>query len=207
MDFTTTGNNLNVLICSEYNLHNDWMSFFSWYTLHTFLPEATIAISCTRNKESTQSLYNWPVRCKTKCFTHKNKGFAESIQTALKNGLISTPLIVIPCNIFAIKELSYDCIESLQSTTTGTNTDNSIWYFKNKHNQEKASIINFNSFANYSELKNFDLATWWEKKKSHPFGLYWKYAHNQMSHTEASILNLWKKVKPLYENFCYAGLF
>lgn len=205
--FSTTGDNLNILICTEYSPHNDWMTFLSWYSAHKFLPSANIAISCTRTK-NTQCLFHWTARCKVKCFKHRNSGFAECIKTAINNQVTSTPLIAISSQIITVKELSHQCINYLENTNIVSSNNKMVWFLKeNKINDDAPQIDDFDfSFASHDCLSKFNLTEWCKNKQSHPFGLFWKFYHENLTTNEATILNLWKKIQPLYENFNHCEL-
>ena len=134
---------------------------------------------------------------------HKNDDFSQSVKTAFNNKIIDAPVIVISSQMIMIKELTHVCIEKLTNIHTVNNANQMIWFFKeSKIDRDSETIQEFDdSFVSYDCIKKFDLQEWCANKQSTPFGLFWKFYHGQCTPQEMTILNLWKKVHPLYENF------
>ena len=55
------GENLSVLIYCNHSVAHDWMSFLCWYSFYKNLPEAKIAVGCSRSNLRFD-LYFWTKR-------------------------------------------------------------------------------------------------------------------------------------------------
>ena len=55
---SSTGENLNVLIYCKHTFVHDWMTFVSYYSIRTYLPDANVAIACER-KSLSYDLFKW----------------------------------------------------------------------------------------------------------------------------------------------------
>jgi hypothetical protein len=204
---SSTGDNLNILICTEYAPHNDWMSFVAWYSIHKAMPSSQVAISCSRVKGNTHSLFNWTTRCGVKCFQHKNSGFENCISTAIKNQVISLPILAIPPSYLAVKELSQLCANQLNEINAGRNPNGDILFLKNEQTNDATIISELdNTFVNHDALQKFSSKDWTKNKTSPPFNIFWKFFHENMTVQEAKILHIWKRAKYIYENLRFVEL-
>jgi hypothetical protein len=55
----TSGLGINVLVNSTYNIPGDWMAFSLCYSIHKFLPDASIFIKYTKKSQVSKQLFRW----------------------------------------------------------------------------------------------------------------------------------------------------
>jgi hypothetical protein len=115
------GKNLLILIKCEYVNHHDWMSFLSWYSIRTNLPDAKMCVLCKRGMYTTKSLFSWVYKCKIPFIQYKDKYSTENI---CKN----TKILEITPEIACIDVLK----ETLDIYPTNSDEDCSFVNYYNK---------------------------------------------------------------------------
>lgn len=152
MAITQTGKNLNVLICTDYSFIFNWMSFAAWYSVSKNLPDAKIAIVCSRNNINLQ-LYRWVNKIDAKFFLHSNVGIGNGISylnkiygtyVAFKEELIEQPCLVLDADMMALRGLSQSICDKLNNCNFATNKSSvgPIWYFNNQPVEKIVEVIN-----------------------------------------------------------------
>lgn len=118
MNITSTGDNLSILIPTEYSIHDDWMAFSAWYSLSKNLPDAQVAILCLRGIKDGHLSFGWPVRCGVNYFQHEGLSDSmtllnrlKSVYVGLNQKLINQPVLVLPpetvcANSFSTSDMS-----------------------------------------------------------------------------------------------------
>lgn len=128
-EFNTLGKGLSVLICSDYQFQFNWMTFAAWYSVKKFLPEATVGITVARPSKIDTYLYNWVYKLDIKYFMHKNVGNQTRLPylnkiygtyVALKEGLLSQPLLVLDADMMAVSSLSEKTLDYLVNSEFST---------------------------------------------------------------------------------------
>lgn len=125
---TSSGGGLSVLICTAYKHHYNWMTYSNWYSLNRTLPDAKVAITCSRTPKIDSYLYHWVYKCNDLRYNlHKNinedlpylnKMFGTFF--ALKMGLVKQPLIVLDADMMILRDFSTDLLKKLSSATFAT---------------------------------------------------------------------------------------
>lgn len=165
MGITNIGNNLNVLISCEYNIHDDWQTFASWYSIYKNLPDAEVSILCARDFPGNYTPFRWPTRAAVKFFQHENleQNIANvkklnqlfGIYLALREGLVKLPLLALNCRSMCVRSLPRDTVKTLNTVQFGGSRD--IWFFRDTQieNLETAikNIASFDSIS--SSLKHY----------------------------------------------------
>jgi hypothetical protein len=156
MAITSTGKNLSVLVCSDYNFIFNWMSFAAWYSISKNLPDAKVAVVSSRNNINLQ-LYRWVNKIDAKFFLHTNVGKANnlpylnklySVYVALKEGLVEQPCLVLDADMMALRGLTPPVLDKLNSCDFATNQSKlmppvgPMWYFNNQSLETIIGVIN-----------------------------------------------------------------
>lgn len=179
---TSTGQNLNVLICTDYSVPFNWMSFAAWYSVMNTLPHAKINVLCTRNKLECHQLYIWCYKCGVDFFQHR--GFdnynelrylnkLKSVWHAAKEGFVDGPCIVLDADMMAVREFSPKALEVMNdldvefaadnghylSKDLVTKTYGGCWFFQKLVADKVAQTINMvGEFKNVSQdLSHLDI--------------------------------------------------
>jgi hypothetical protein len=156
MAITQTGKNLSVLICSDYKFIYNWMSFAAWYSVSKNLPDAQVAVVSSRNNINLQ-LYKWANKIDAKFFLHTNVGSKNHIPylnkiystyVALKEGLVEQPCVVLDADMMAVRSLTPQVVDVLNSTDFATNKSpygtavGPMWYLNNQPLEKITGVIN-----------------------------------------------------------------
>jgi hypothetical protein len=146
MSITESGKGLSVLVCTDYRFVSHWMSFAAWYSVRKNLPDADIGVVCARYPINLQ-LYDWVYRAGVKFFCHSDVGRRNGlpylnklygVYVALKEGLVSQPLVVLDSDMMAVRGFSADTVRGLNGCRFGTNRSlfcppvGPVWYFKDQ---------------------------------------------------------------------------
>lgn len=225
MQITNDGRGVYILINTSSTIHNEWLSFCSWYSIFKNLPESEVVIACARQGRNDSPLgFLWPYKTSTQYFQHKNLGELNqllAISIAMKQGLVKQPLIVVNDKTFAIRKFSEKLIHQFQSNDFIRS--DSIWYFNNHSFEMIAEAINKNkedceereefaqecsvqnkfspSFSYFnSQCARFDFDDWVKKYSVPPFAYAHKFKSIKMTVNQNKILDLWKRVTNLYES-------
>lgn len=165
-----TGENLVIIIKCEYIPHNNWMTFFSWYTVQKYLPDAKCVILCKRNVYKLP-LYNWTFRYKIPFYQISSDIFDYS-----KIGLTDeVDRLEISCEDAAINTLDKDNIGPFP-------------------------ILNYNfcTFVNYFNKCGGFIGSEWANSYNSPFYLSDKFITDDITLNEFKILKLWKECSKLF---------
>jgi hypothetical protein len=132
------------------------MSFASWYSIYRNLPDAKVALLCARDLKGGYASYNWPYRCDIRFFQHENVGKRVGLLhlnklyatcVALKEGFLKQPLLIVDCDMMAVRGISSDLLERLNDPNLTFGMGGSVWYFKNQPIERLvASLNNFRNF-------------------------------------------------------------
>lgn len=164
---TSTGENLSVLITADYREHHDWSSFAAWYTIHNSLPDAKIALLCSRNLENHYIGYQWPYRSDLRFFLHENIGRRihkpevnklYAVSTAIQDELVSMPLMVVDYCTIAVRPFSKQVVESLNDPSIKFAVGGGLWYFKDQPAERFISALNRHREFTYEKGDSFPLA-------------------------------------------------
>ncbi len=154
------GAGLSVLICTDYQYHFNWMAFSAWYSVFKRLPDAKVAILCSRNKKLNTYLYHWAHKCDARYFQHRNVGDQNGMPylnkiyaayVALKGDILTQPMLVLDADMMAVSDFSANTLESLNKADFGTNKMSKIedevavgpmWYFNNQPLEKLEEAIN-----------------------------------------------------------------
>lgn len=169
MNFVTpTGENLLLIIKCEYLPHNDWMSFFTWYSIQKNLPDAKVLILCKRNVYK-QSLFNWTYKYKVPIF-QISSNFNDYSKIGADDSFHKIELTCeqAAINTFDEKNLGLD--------------------------EEKEFCTFFNYFNKCGSFKGQN----WVDSLNSPFKKHNEFITDDISLNEFKILKLWKDCYKLF---------
>jgi hypothetical protein len=216
-----TGKNLFILIVTESGLN--WETFATWYSFYTNLPDCKIHIYSHRNKSIPFQYFQWAKRLKIPCT--KNNVFSEdsadfinnlnAINICQKNKLVQQPLLVVKPYTMVIDTLNKELLDIFNNKTICVNEN--IWFlnhldiedifnncvlndseiymskekicFEAKETDEPKSIVSYNKGC----------GRWINKAKGCPFSNAGGLVTPEMTSNESKIINMWKKMVPLYQ--------
>jgi len=89
--------NLAFVICCEYCVYHDWMSFASWYSLSKHFPDAKVVIAIKRSFPY-KDLFKWPIKCDVKMRYYSKD---------MPSNLINDKIHHINPTVVAVRD--YDC--------------------------------------------------------------------------------------------------
>lgn len=196
-----TGNELTILIYADYNIHQEWMAYASWYSAHRLLPDAEICISIPK---PTSALFRWTAKAGIKQYRVHEAGPHSAMHAALASK-ISQPLLVIPAGAVAVRDLpDLNC-------PFATSEGKEIWFLNGiaDLNDDSLKVISelccsCTSYQNatFIQVKDtcggYNEKTWLAKAKSSPFFNASRFKRNEMSPNEHAMINLWDRMKSSY---------
>ncbi len=164
MNITSNGDRLNILITCDYSIHDDWMSFASWYSVYKNLPDAKSALLCARDLKDGYASYNWPYRCDISFFQHENVGKHTGSQylnklyatyVALKEGILTQPLLVADCDVMTLTTLSEDVLDKINDPDVTFGVSGPVWYFNGQSLETFVSVLH--KYAEVQDRKCTDM--------------------------------------------------
>ena len=216
---TETGENLSVLITTETG--RDWQTFATWYSIYKNLPNAKVAIVCTRNNETPFQYFQWTKKIKIPVIRHnlfdKNDPIAsrlDSIDKAISQKIINGPILVIRDLIMAIDVLDTELVEKMNCNSQIL--DNDVWFMKELNIQRimnsyllDENAIKIQEKCLFSEAKETNdirslvsyqkgCGKWIDTLKGCPFSNASGLMNMDMTLCENRIIELWKKMCSLY---------
>lgn len=214
------GKNLCVLIITETDLN--WETFATWYSFYTNLPDCKIHIYSQKNESTPFQYFQWAKRLKITCT--KNAPFSKespyflnwlnAINFSEKLNLIAQPLLVVRPYVMAVETIDQTILDILNSRTICINED--LWFLNNLNIEEifNNCVLNNTEICTSKEkiifeaketniLKSFvsykkGCGRWINKAKGCPFSNAGGLVTPEMTANESKIIELWKKMVPLY---------
>ena len=195
---SVTGNGLTLLICADYNVHHEWMSYASWYSAHRIFPDAEICV-CLSKKRTNQLLFNWTARAGIKQYRLADSSHYSVAQFALANK-ISQPLVIIAAGVVSLK--SFPPIEA----TFARSEDHQVWWLNDLKVITEPIVADlccpcteYHNVA-FTQVEStcgaFNKKTWLEKAKLSPFA--GNYKRENISPNEYAVLTLWEQMQKSY---------
>lgn len=214
-----TGQNLSVLIIAETG--QDWQSFSTWYSVFKSLPEAKVAIVCKRNGETPFQFFQWAKRLKVPVIKANSlygdlnsANDLNCIILALKYKLIDNDVLVFRNLSLCLEPLDDQLVDQIN---LGSNIFNENFWFIQAHTASKILdklVLNdaeledtkFNLGAEAKESENVGslisynkgCGRWLNTARGCPFSSAAGLIATNMTINENRIINLWKKMVPLY---------
>ena len=168
-DITPTGKGLTVLISCNYDPHEDWMVFASWYSIFKNLPDAAIKIACLRANPFSE-FFNWTTRCQVPFiqYSEKDKNVKELFQ-------IEDALVIKP-DVMAVWHYDAMAVGPASSKSDENST-----------------------FVSYLDgCGKFVLGEWINTMRKSPFSMTSKLYADDLTLNEYRILKLWEKCTITY---------
>lgn len=197
-----TGENLSVLICCDHVFAHDWMTFLSYYSFRTFLPDAKLAIACERNS-LIYDLFKWAKRLDLNFEIIKPKNKLEYLQYFQNKNKIDIPCLITTPDIICLKEWSVDFLPE-QNKNYIKNNFMFIQNIKEEfvENENLYCCIKENKISHFATYSNgwfdFNMSVW-INKKDYPFYPSFHQNKNLMSFNEKKMYELWKSCSLLLE--------
>jgi len=219
---TETGKNLSVLIFTKPEM--DWQTFSTWYSFKQNAPDCDIAIFCERNESVPFLYYQWTKRLRIKTIKQKffySNNFEDlnilwAADIFLKKEILNIPLLVIKPyvvlnNIFNTKILSLfqENIIYKEEKIYFINKNNlkekiNDFYLKENElwqKKENTYCLEAKENENSWPLISFEkgCGRWINTAKGCPFSNAAGLVSQEMNINEKKIIELWKKMVPLYQ--------
>lgn len=173
-----------VIISTQSEMHNQWQTFSCWYSINSTLPTWKVAVVFQRNNKAYQfSLLN---RCNIPYLAYPHDGKeSTAIQNLINSEIVSLPIIILQDNHMIIRDIE-EPIEGVVEAKT-------LSCFGSANSQDLISIID------YSTCGKFDLKTWREKEKTHPFHRAMEFTTKNRTINEQRIMHLWRQMALTYD--------
>lgn len=217
---TETGKNLSVLIVTE--PERDWQTFATWYSFYKNLPEARTGIFCYRNGQTPFVLYQWAKRLKVPAIiknpftTDKSEqaNWLHAVAVAIGEKLVGDTLLVVKPLTMALETFDPKVLSRLNESDQVIDED--AWFLRKP---DAEGMLN----AFYLEEKELERSSerlcpeakeeenvaclvsyrkgcgkWIDTSKGCPFSSAAGLASTGMTVNEHRIIELWKKMVPLY---------
>lgn len=213
-----TGKNLTVLIITEPELN--WQTFATWYSVYKIIPEAEASIICIRNGDTPFAFYQWAKRLKVpnsiidQFDVSKTANWLQCIKSHLQNKKTKENILVLTPLSMIIDCLSEDLIDKMDSTNFWF--DEYAWFLRNPNidslldefylegkevELSKESLCpqakqetSLKSLVNYKK----GCGRWIDTSKGCPFSSAAGLVSTEMTVNENRIIELWKKMVPLF---------
>lgn len=190
MSISSVGKNLSILICCDFIVPHDWMSFLTFWSIKKNLPDACIGIACKR--KANADIFHWARKCSVPIIFHTLDSFSDIKEFALRNpkSKMNEPmLLVTPSVVFLrdFEEAGFDpvCIEKCSFGIDGLVSD--------------VKSQNPTVCCDYSDgWGNFVTSTW-INKSSIPFS-FADYSTGIMSSNEKRLAALWESASKMYQS-------
>lgn len=222
MTITDTGKNLSILI----NTHTaeDWKAFATWYSVYKNLPEAKVVIVCNRNQRIEFQYFQWAKRLNIPHFYQKVSDpittKIKALYAALDKELISGTILCLDAAVIISEPLNETLLGLLNKKDYELLLDEKVWV---SNNLTKSKMIDI--WDNYGLTGDFGVKTlnykvcvdakegseganvvsfekgcgkWIDTMKGCPFSSAAGMAEEGMNVNELRIIELWKKMVPLY---------
>lgn len=214
-----TGKNLCVLITTEPG--KDWETFETWYSIFKNLPDARVAISCQRTPSIPFQLFQWARRLKLNLFFHNPftnddpvANRLDAIRRAICRKMVDTNILVVSPLIMSIDVLPPKTITKMH--TQDIWMDEYVWFFqkpniekmlnqhfleeKEHHNDPMPLCVEANETEHLSWLVSHQkgCGKWIDILRGCPFSSAAGLATTTMTVNENRIVELWKRMCPLY---------
>lgn len=182
------GNNLNIGIIAGNDNNDAWMSYVLWYSIHRFLPDATMFILSKKRPDNPQALL----------WTHK-AGIRRQFSLSEEN----YPLLLLSPGVIALKELDESITDTLNEINCGVFPGG--WFYGRKASTDLVAIDisvktpsdDLKPFAFYDgKCGLFNLKEW--KKEIPPFDEAHKLYSDNISLVEKRILDMWGSMSSAY---------
>lgn len=229
MKISSSGKNLNIVIVNKASVTEEWMTFASWYSFHKNAPNSKVTISIQRSSSQIHQLFNWANRVSVNYAYYTsvsndcqliNKLFA--LQQVLNKKYTQTPLLVVEPDIMLTDQLNTNSLNDLLNENKSIQSENGkVWFITDpfyvlnaidKYFLEKLDLLpsetwicsnaqsTTNSLVCYEKgCGRFVTSKWIDKIKGCPFGKASRFKTDSLSVNEKRILDLWKKLAPLYK--------
>lgn len=170
----TTGDGLNIFIACDHVPHHNWMSFACWYSLNKMLPDAQIALGCTKNNMMI-NLFSWARTLKIKIHYHQEKDLTN---------FMPSPLLIVDADMMMINEPDCDFGNNL-TVEMGSNMCCDVKEEKNL------------PFVSYREGWGNFVTSSWINKISTPF--HHRFTRVGMTPNEMKVDKLWRQMSVLFQ--------
>jgi hypothetical protein len=215
-----SGHNLSVLIVTETD--RDWQTYASWYSIHKNLPDAKISLFIHRNEKTPFVYYQWAKRLKIqtiRSWPFSKEGPEElnwlgAIKIAKERNAISDRILVIRPHVLALESFQPKILKQFNESDILINED--AWFFNKQDTNElinkyyledKKPEISLTKFC-LEAKENNETTTfvcykkgcgrWIDTAKGCPFSNAAGLVSNEMTVNETRIIEIWKKMVPLY---------
>lgn len=218
---SSTGRNLSVLIISETGM--DWQTFATWYSFYKNLPDAKLSLYCHRNSDFSFVYFQWAKRLKIPCM--KAKPYAEggseyinwlgALKNAQDSGLSQQPVLIVRPYVMAIDAISNRLLKKFQTKkawkddyvlyVNEQNIDELIYKYyieddviespEEKICYDAKLSTDLHSLVSYQK----GCGRWIDTAKGCPFSSAGGLITSELTANETRVIELWKKMVPLYQ--------
>ncbi len=190
-DIDPFGHGLSVLIACESNGINNFLAFSCYYSLQKNLPDAKMAIACTRPTDPQVLPFSWVHRLGIPFFYRSHNSFAAKI--AHRRGLLSPPILVLPSEIVCLRSMSPNVLASLSEQSKPYTTEDKITL--PAKSPEPAVFCSLESGCGHFHPSR------WIDMPGHPFSDEYLslLSRGDLTVNESRVFALWKDMCPLYD--------
>lgn len=216
---TETGKELSVLIVTETDWN--WQTFATWYSFYKNLPDAVVRIVAQRNGSTPFVYFQWAKRLNVSCIKKSPFNDSETLNwldagvVCQEKNLLSNNVLIVRPLTMAIDILQPKILESFCQTDQWIDED--MWFLRDpdfksllnkaalEENPPKLTSVNLCFEAkNTQDLASFvsykkGCGRWIDTSKGCPFSSAAGLASTEMTVNEYRIIELWKKMVPLYK--------
>lgn len=217
---TETGENLNILINAA--TAEDWMTFASWYSVFKNIPDAKVAIICNRNQRVEFQNFQWAKRLNIPLFYQIESEFLTKIRgihRVLENQTFEGHILCIDSGALFTDILCSELLSTFNKTGYTLLIDDNVCYSNNLNKDQISEIwseYGLTESFNESVIKQkvcYDAkdekcsclcsfrkgcGRWIHTKKGCPFSSAGGMIAETMTVNELRIIELWRKMVPLY---------
>ena len=104
MSISSIGKGLSILICCDFIVAHEWMSFLTYWSVKKNLTDASVTVACRRG--ATADLFHWARKCSVPLIFHSLEDPNEIRQLCLRNprAKLSEPLLIVRPSVVFVRD-------------------------------------------------------------------------------------------------------
>lgn len=228
MKISSSGKNLHVVISNKATISHEWLTFASWYSFFKNAPDANISFASQRSSNQMHQLFNWanrlPIQYTYYNYVDKNCQYINklfSLKKIINKGFTKVPVLCIEPDITLTEPLNTEHLNNFLEKKQCIKSDNNkVWFIseyqfildaidnhflKNTFSMPSCSKLCVDAKDSPNPIVSLEkgcgrfVTTKWIDRKGCPFGKANRFYTDTLTVNEKRILNLWKKLAPLYK--------
>ena len=190
MNISSIGKGLSILICCDFIVSHDWMSFLTFWSIRKNLPDATVSVVCKRRANA--DIFKWTRKCSVPIIFHTLDSVSDIKEFALRNpkSKVSEPVLLVKPSVVFVRDFEEAGFNPSVCDKNSFEIDGLIANVKSQ---------NPTVCCDYSDgWGNFVTSTW-INKSSIPFSVV-DYSTGTMSANEKRLAALWESASKMYQS-------